>query len=153
MRAGLSREVAEGERGVCVAAGVSGEGPMAKAQGLLTLPSSILVSVSSGTVAGLPLTAWSFPSPTGHSLGHLVCRSPPVLPGTSLVCSAVPLPRAVPTSHLLRQRASVVGRAGAMQSGWQPGPHGCWAVRSQRSGRGRAGWAQGQQALLCFCWF
>lgn len=57
----------EGER--CV----SGEGPVAKARRLLTLPSSIPVSVSSGTVAGLLLTALSFPSPTGHSLGRLVC--------------------------------------------------------------------------------
>lgn len=40
-----------------------------------------------------------------------------------------------------------------MQSGWQPGPHGFWAVRSQRSDQGRAGWGQGQQVFFVFIGF
>ena len=72
-REGWAQQIGRGGRERSLRGGrcVSGEGPMAKARGLLTLPSLNLVSVSSGTVVGL--TAWSFPSPTGHSLGRLVC--------------------------------------------------------------------------------
>lgn len=75
MRAGLSREVVSGERSLRRRVCVSGEGPMAKGSGVAHPPildSCFSVIRHCGWTAA---TAWCFPSPTGHSLGHLVCQN------------------------------------------------------------------------------
>ncbi|CAK7305118.1 hypothetical protein VULLAG_LOCUS11602 [Vulpes lagopus] len=90
-------------------------------EGLSTLPS--LPPLKAPGPAGTVVT------PQGPVLPppcRLLCRRPCllsilVLPGASLAHKTEPLLRAVPTSRLLQQRASVLNRAGAVQAGQQPG--------------------------------
>lgn len=93
-------------------------------EGLSTLPSLPLLKA--------PGPAGTVVAPQGPVLPppcRLLCRRPCLLsilvpPGASLAHKAEPLLRAVPTSRLLQQRASVLNRAGAVQAEQQPGQPG-----------------------------